>query len=378
MDEGSEDLTRDKGDPEFQQGPASVMKTVGGYIVEPTENELRLGRRVLELEKERDSLADELAALKARHLVFKPANSINENGAMNLDQPVEIPSTLLPLLGILRTHIAELTKDNQALRYTFLGQAMPRRGPITNATTPVSAQPPSLPNPSLLADGKADVEMVLPAGDPKINSADAAPALILSPDQPDTGGLDLEKVVVRVRALVQENEELGEMVMEAGRLGDEEQWQRALEDSKAIIESLDSDLSHHLSVLKTTRSELLAYKTHYGPLPSEASYPTANLMTTSTSAPVQARSPFVGGRGGAPERGGRGGGKFISRAGRGKSSPMPVDTNATSGSGGPGRRTTGNGNDYGNHSTGTNTQRRGGSMSQGQYSRDERGFKCRR
>jgi hypothetical protein len=40
--------------------------------------------------------------------------------------------------------------------------------------------------------------------------------------------VDLEAVVRRVRALVKENEELGEMVMEAGK-GSEEEYERAME-----------------------------------------------------------------------------------------------------------------------------------------------------
>jgi len=45
-------------------------------------------------------------------------------------------------------------------------------------------------------------------------------------------GVDLKAVVERVRALVKENEELGDMVLEAGRV-DTAEWERALEGMPA-------------------------------------------------------------------------------------------------------------------------------------------------
>jgi aspartate oxidase len=41
-------------------------------------------------------------------------------------------------------------------------------------------------------------------------------------------GVDLEQVLERVKELIRENEELGEMILESGREGHDE-WQRALE-----------------------------------------------------------------------------------------------------------------------------------------------------
>jgi hypothetical protein len=99
---------------------------------------------------------------------------------------IEIPHALLPILDVMRHHISELTRDNQAMRYTF---------GLDSATSS-----------NVTLDGH------LPVG-PRIS---------------DKQGVDLKAVVERVRALVKENEELGDMVLEAGRV-DTAEWERALE-----------------------------------------------------------------------------------------------------------------------------------------------------
>jgi len=84
---------------------------------------------------------------------------------------LSIPHDLLPTLSILRSHMTTLTRDNDALRYTFLGQ--------TSAAEPL--------------------DVLGEAGKPR------------------AGGVILEDVLVRVKELVRENEELGEMVLHAGQ-----------------------------------------------------------------------------------------------------------------------------------------------------------------
>lgn len=51
-------------------------------------------------------------------------------------------------------------------------------------------------------------------------------------------GVDLAAVVERVKTLMIENDELGDMVAEAGRV-DGAEWMKTWEDSKAVIESLE-------------------------------------------------------------------------------------------------------------------------------------------
>jgi hypothetical protein len=83
---------------------------------------------------------------------------------------LSIPPELLPTLSILRSHITTLTRDNEALRCTFLGR-------------PCIADP---------------LDTLGEAGKPKVD------------------GVNLEDVLIRVRELVRENEELGDMVLHAG------------------------------------------------------------------------------------------------------------------------------------------------------------------
>jgi hypothetical protein len=102
------------------------------------------------------------------------------------EEKIEIPHTLLPILDVMRHHISELTRDNQAMRYTF---------GLDSASSS-----------NVTLDGLLPVE-------PRIS---------------DKQGVDLKAVVERVRTLVKENEELGDMVLEAGRV-DTAEWERALE-----------------------------------------------------------------------------------------------------------------------------------------------------
>jgi hypothetical protein len=77
--------------------------------------------------------------------------------------------------------------------------------------------------------------------------------------------VDLSAVVERVRTLILENDELGDMVAEAGRV-DGEEWLRTLDESKAMIASLDADLTNNLAVVDSLRAELDSYKERFGPL----------------------------------------------------------------------------------------------------------------
>jgi len=104
---------------------------------------------------------------------------------------IEIPHALLPLLDVMRHHISELTRDNQAMRYTSgLYSA-------SSSNVTLDGHLPTKPPP--MSERKGQME-----------------------------GVDLKAVVDRVRALVKENEELGDMVFEAGRV-DTAEWERALE-----------------------------------------------------------------------------------------------------------------------------------------------------
>jgi hypothetical protein len=102
------------------------------------------------------------------------------------EEKIEIPHALLPILDVMRHHISELTRDNQATRYTF---------GLDSASSS-----------NVTLDGHLPVE-------PRVFGKQV---------------LDLKAVVERVRALVKENEELGDMVLEAGRV-DTAEWERALE-----------------------------------------------------------------------------------------------------------------------------------------------------
>lgn len=108
---------------------------------------------------------------------------------------IEVPHDLIPVLSVLRHHITELQRDNHALRYTF----------GLDSSSPVASS------------SKITLEL------PVLEQADDVKG-----KKADVGGVDLDAVVRRVRELVRENEELGDLVVEAGQASSEE-WQRALE-----------------------------------------------------------------------------------------------------------------------------------------------------
>ncbi|ORX37689.1 hypothetical protein BD324DRAFT_622870 [Kockovaella imperatae] len=187
----------------------------------PSSNEVRLGRRVLELEHERDTLLAEIRDLRSRR--SSEGASSSSLAAQTSSQPrMAIPDELLPTLTLLRNHIRDLTRDNEALRYTFVG---------------ISSNPSAL------------------------NERDAGPSRSL---------VDLGEVVVRVRELMQENEELGQMIIEAGRSSDEE-WQKLIADARKVIESLESDLEQHANIVESQRAEIDRYKAEIESLRSPAS-----------------------------------------------------------------------------------------------------------
>jgi hypothetical protein len=97
----------------------------------------------------------------------------------------------------MRHHIAELARDNHALRYT-LGLA---------------------PSSVVVSEGNIAASSKITLDGPSAEASSAPPVRPV---------VDLETVVRRVRALVKENEELGDMVMEAGK-GSEEEYERAME-----------------------------------------------------------------------------------------------------------------------------------------------------
>jgi hypothetical protein len=88
-------------------------------------------------------------------------------------------------------------RDNQAMRYTF---------GLDSATSS-----------NVTLDGHLPVE-------PRIS---------------DKQGVDLKAVVERVRTLVKENEELGDKVLEAGRV-DTAEWERALEGTPSQFPGVQS------------------------------------------------------------------------------------------------------------------------------------------
>lgn len=134
--------------------------------------------------------------------------------------PITIPHDLLPTLQLLKSHISDLTRENAALRYTFIGEptAGPSRVTGTGAS-PLSPSATAVP----VSDPLASLDQ---ASISELNrSVAGAPGETLRAQ-----GVDVEKVLTRVKALMLENEELGEMVLEAGRRsGAKEEWQKALE-----------------------------------------------------------------------------------------------------------------------------------------------------
>ncbi|GMK55088.1 hypothetical protein CspeluHIS016_0201440 [Cutaneotrichosporon spelunceum] len=218
----------------------------------PTDNELRLAARVLELERERDRLADQLRDMQSQypaHSTTIPVPDLVSDSA----EPIHVPPALIPVLSLVRDHIQELARDNAALRYTFLGPNRVSPG-SSIATTPLSVDSPQTADASTLP-------LALP-----VPSAGLGPPSSVSVGPTEaSSGLDLAAVVERVRTLILENDELGDMVAEAGRV-DGEEWLRTLDESKAMIGSLDAELTNNLTVVDSLRVELDAYKDRFGPL----------------------------------------------------------------------------------------------------------------
>jgi hypothetical protein len=126
--------------------------------------------------------------MKARYPDHHPTIPVPDETTTPV-QPITIPHDLLPTLNLLRHHIAELTRDNETLRYTFLGEATSSK--VTLDT-------------------------------PLINPATAEGVGY------NAGSIDLKVVVKRVRDVMRENEELGEMILEAGK-GNGAEWQKAID-----------------------------------------------------------------------------------------------------------------------------------------------------
>ncbi|RSH76701.1 uncharacterized protein EHS24_005449 [Apiotrichum porosum] len=273
----------------------------------PTDNELQLAQRVLDLERERDAFAAQVKELQARY----PAHSTTIAAPSTEDEPptIHVPHELVPVFAVLRQHIHELTRENAALRYTLLGtSARPDIATSSRVTLDAVVSPASSMATTPLPTESPPIGIeVTPPTDSAAQLPNPPPVPRPGPIEPD---VDLAAVVARVKTLMLENDELGDMVAEAGR-ADGEEWAKTLDDSKAIIASLDSDLSHNLTVIESLRAELDAYKSRPSPLDSSrASVPPA------ASAPQLERQQRDRERGGggdrdrpAPDRGGdRGGG----------------------------------------------------------------------
>jgi hypothetical protein len=148
--------------------------------------------------KETTDVKAEIKLLKARQgpraistTIAVPQGGTTVNIQEGNDSRIEVPQALLPILNVMRHHISELARDNHALRYT-LG---------------------------------------LTTGDE--NTATSSKVTLDTPQIGTTAGVDLEEVVKRVRGLIVENEELGDMVLEAGKAGTEE-WEQTLSGVSSI------------------------------------------------------------------------------------------------------------------------------------------------
>lgn len=152
--------------------------------------------------KERTDVKAEIKLLQARQgpraistTIPVPQDGTTANIQEGNDNRIEVPQALLPILNVMRHHISELARDNHALRYT-LG---------------------------------------LTTGDE--NTATSSKVTLDTPQIGTTQGVDLEEVVKRVRGLVIENEELGDMVLEAGKASTGE-WEQTLSgESESSISS---------------------------------------------------------------------------------------------------------------------------------------------
>lgn len=106
-----------------------------------------------------------------------------------------------------------------------MGQALSRQGSVTQTATPVF--PPTLSLPP--QENNVDVEMAATTGDSGPSTVGHAPPSGSNAGGLGAGGLNLERVVERVKQLVRENEELGEMLLQLGQRGDEEEWKKSLD-----------------------------------------------------------------------------------------------------------------------------------------------------
>jgi len=179
----------------------------------------------------------ELSELRNRLLPHAPNIPVPDRPP-DRQQLITIPQELLPTLALLRSHIAELTRDNGALRYAFLGAKS---------------------GSDLVQQGASSSRMTLDTPmtglSMEIKGSPEPPSITISDNLQEATesqqGVDLGAVLLRVRELLRENEELGEMVLEAGKGGAEE-WQQALEgksryhlpadyttESRTVITSLE-------------------------------------------------------------------------------------------------------------------------------------------
>lgn len=245
----------------------------------------------------------------------------------------------MPVFAVLRQHIHELTRENAALRYTLLGtSARPDIATSSRVTLDAVVSPASSMATTPLPTESPPIGIeVTPPTDSAAQLPNPPPVPRPGPIEPD---VDLAAVVARVKTLMLENDELGDMVAEAGR-ADGEEWAKTLDGElenpadkltfrfqghHRIVrvrilfppsslylanELYSSDLSHNLTVIESLRAELDAYKSRPSPLDSSrASVPPA------ASAPQLERQQRDRERGGggdrdrpAPDRGGdRGGG----------------------------------------------------------------------
>lgn len=140
------------------------------------------------------------------------------------------------MLSILRQHIYELSRENAALRYTFLGSSAP---PDLASSSKITLQ-------AVLTPGSSVATTPIPNESPPIGievtpptglglSAVSTPGAVQSTISPSPAkDVDLHAVVERVKTLMLENEELGDMVAEAGT-ADGEEWLKTLEGGLLYI-----------------------------------------------------------------------------------------------------------------------------------------------
>lgn len=203
-----------------------VSASTTGTIALPTEAEILLAERVAELERERDDLAVRSSFIAFLELTVqarvKELERPSSSGAVVDNASISIPPALVPVLALLRQHIRELTRENSALRYTFLGSHTPARQEVISLS--VGTTPPTT--------GDASPATPLePASAGRTPLTDKSPAST-APE------VDLEAVLTRVKTLMLENDELGDLIAETGQASSEE-WLNALEESKAVIASLE-------------------------------------------------------------------------------------------------------------------------------------------